>query len=107
MSTDAQRTAFEEQRQPGIQARHRTKLARIGTIEQHGAALALAALNQDNETVARYLDCLDDQSARKAAAIALGAVSTLALNARPHSIARVRGALIRMEQRGPNPTDAA
>lgn len=101
------RAALKKPRAAGIQARHRTKLARIGSSEQHGATLALAALNRDHDTIARVLDLQDAASARKAAALALGALAELALNARPASITRARDALQRMQASGPSHPPAA
>ncbi|WP_149552922.1 hypothetical protein [Streptomyces marokkonensis] len=101
------RAAFKKPRQAGVQARHRGKLARIGSTEQHGATLALASLNRDHETVARLLDLQDTASVRQTAALALGALAELALNARPTSITRTRDALQRMQAAGPDQPPAA
>lgn len=101
------RAALKQPRAAGVQARHRTKLARIGTTEQHGATLALASLSRDHETVARVLDLVDDAVVRQVAAVALGALAELALNARPASITSTRDALRRMQASGPDGPAAA
>ncbi|MFE1430371.1 hypothetical protein ACFW6C_33105 [Streptomyces fungicidicus] len=101
------RAAMKVPRAAGVQARHRAKLARIGSVEQHGATLALASLDRDHETVARLLDLVDEQAARQAAAVALGALAELALNARPGSITRIRDALTRLQASGPDLPPAA
>jgi hypothetical protein len=101
------RAAMKTPRTIGVQARHRAKLARIGNTEQHGATLALAALNRDRETVARVLDLVDDAVVRQVAAVALGALAELALNARPASITGVRDTLRRMQDSGPGQPPAA
>ncbi|MEU2288052.1 hypothetical protein ABZ614_40130 [Streptomyces sp. NPDC013178] len=101
------RAALRAPRAAGVQARHRAKLARIGSTEQHGASLALASLRLDHETTVRLLDHLDDQTVRQAAAVALAALSELALNARPASITRLRDTLTRMQASGPDGPAAA
>jgi hypothetical protein len=106
-ATRDRRAALKAPRAAGVQARHRAKLAHIGGTEQHGATLALAALQRDHETTARLLDLLDEQTVRKAAAIALAALSEVALTARPANLTRLRDTLTRMQASGPDDPAAA
>lgn len=101
------RAAMKAPRTAGLQSRHRGKLATIGKPEQHGASLALASLNREHETIARLLDLLDDATVRKASAVALAALSELALTARPGNLTRLRDALTRLQLAGPDSPDAA
>ncbi|MFE3659097.1 hypothetical protein [Streptomyces sp. NPDC059165] len=98
------RAALKTARNHGLTQRHRSKIAHIGTDEQHGVRLALAALNRDHETLARLLDYADDRTVRNIAAVALGAVAELALTARPVNLTRTRDALARMADSGPEQT---
>ncbi|MFF4425042.1 hypothetical protein ACFY04_30445 [Streptomyces sp. NPDC001549] len=97
------RAALDTARQHGLTARHRAKLARINTVEQHGARLALAALRRDSMGVAVLLEALDPATSRQAAAIALGALAELGLSGRPGNVVKARDALARMEASGPDP----
>jgi hypothetical protein len=97
------RAALDQARQHGLTARHRTKLARINTPEQHGARIALAALRRDSIGVAVLLDALDPATSRQAAAVALGALAELGLSGRPGNVVKARDVLARMEASGPEP----
>ncbi|MFJ3719063.1 hypothetical protein [Streptomyces sp. NPDC090057] len=75
-------------------------LTPIGPAEQRGVTLALAALDRDHQAIALYLDLIDPDQVRQAAAVALGALAELALTARPHNVTRTRDTLRAIHARG-------
>jgi len=102
------RAALQAARDPGLIERYRAKLTHISTPEQHGARLALAALNREHDTIVRLLEYAPTGTVRQSAAVALGALAELALTARPGNLTKARDALARIEASGPDqPTPAA